>query len=88
MADALAADQLKPAESILRDLPPMPADWISRLFAASYYQAAPGEALLQAIPTGLRKPDPVKRRALKAVSKAEHEAPMQPALTAGANGCT
>lgn len=83
-ADAPAADQLKPAESILRDLPPMPADWISLcLFAASYYQAAPGEALLQAIPTGLRKPDPVKRRALKAVSKAEHEAPMQPALTAG-----
>ena len=83
-ADAPAADQLKPAESILRDLPPMPADWISLcLFAASYYQAAPGEALLQAIPTGLRKPDPVKRRALKAVSKIEHEAPMQPALTAG-----
>ncbi|MGV1016048.1 MAG: primosomal protein N' [Fluviibacter phosphoraccumulans] len=83
-ADAPAADQLKPAESILRDLPPMPADWISLcLFAASYYQAAPGEALLQAIPTGLRKPDPVKRRALKAVSKTEHEAPMQPALTAG-----
>ena len=48
-ADAPAADQLKPAESILRDLPPMPADWISLcLFAASYYQAAPGEALLQA----------------------------------------
>lgn len=83
-ADAPAADQLKPAESILRDLPPMPVDWISLcLFAASYYQAAPGEALLQAIPTGLRKPDPVKRRALKAVSKIEHEAPMQPALTAG-----
>ena len=82
--DAPAAAQLKPAESILRDLPPMPADWISLcLFAASYYQAAPGEALLQAIPTGLRKPDPVKRRALKAVSKTAHEAQVQPMLTAG-----
>jgi len=82
--NAPAADQLKPAESILRDLPPMPADWISLcLFAASYYQAAPGEALLQAIPTGLRKPDPVKRRASKGVSKTAHEAQLQPMLTAG-----
>lgn len=83
-ANAPDAEQLKPAESILRDLPPMPADWISLcLFAASYYQAAPGEALMQAIPTGLRKPDPVKRRALKAVTKTEHETPMQPTLTVG-----
>lgn len=82
--DAPSADQLKPAESILRDLPPMPADWISLcLFAASYYQAAPGEALLQAIPTGLRKPDPVKRRQLKAGSKIAHDTQPQPTLTAG-----
>lgn len=83
-ADAPSVDQLKPAETILRDLPPLPADWVSLcLFAASYYQAAPGEALLQAIPTGLRKPDPVKRRALKAVSKTAHAAQLQPVLTAG-----
>lgn len=83
-ADAPSVDQLKPAETILRDLPPLPADWISLcLFAASYYQAAPGEALLQAIPTGLRKPDPVKRRVLKAVSKTAHAAQLQPVLTAG-----
>ena len=83
-ADAPSADQLKPAESILRDLPPMPADWISLcLFAASYYQAAPGEALLQAIPTGLRKPDPVKRRQLKAASQIAHTVQPQPVLTAG-----
>ncbi len=83
-ADAPDVAQLKPAETILRDLPPLPGDWVSLcLFAASYYQAAPGEALLQAIPTGLRKPDPVKRRQLKAVSKLEHPAPSQPLLTAG-----
>ncbi len=45
-ADAPDATQLKAAESILRDLPPLPDDWISLcLFAASYYQATPGEAL-------------------------------------------
>jgi primosomal protein N' (replication factor Y) len=83
-ADAPDAAQLKPAESILRDLPPLPGDWVSLcLFAASYYQAAPGEALLQAIPTGLRKPDPVKRRQLKAVNKPEHAAASKPLLTAG-----
>jgi primosomal protein N' (replication factor Y) len=82
--DAPDATQLKAAESILRDLPPLPDDWISLcLFAASYYQAAPGEALLQAIPTGLRKPDPVKRRQLKAVSQPERAASSQPLLTAG-----
>ena len=83
-ADAPDATQLKAAESILRDLPPLPDDWINLcLFAASYYQAAPGEALLQAIPTGLRKPDPVKRRQLKAVSQPERAASSQPLLTPG-----
>ena len=82
--DAPDATQLKAAESILRDLPPLPDDWINLcLFAASYYQAAPGEALLQAIPTGLRKPDPVKRRQLKAVSQPERAASSQPLLTPG-----
>ncbi|MFM8501719.1 MAG: primosomal protein N' [Fluviibacter sp.] len=85
--DAPDAAQLKPAETILRDLPPMPADWISLcLFAASYYQAAPGEALLQAIPTGLRKPDPVKRRKLapaKAADAAKLPNDARPVLTTG-----
>ncbi len=85
--DAPDAAQLKPAETILRDLPPMPADWISLcLFAASYYQAAPGEALLQGIPTGLRKPDPVKRRKLapaKAADAAELPNDGRPVLTTG-----
>lgn len=83
-SDAPSIDQLKPAECILRDLPPLPADWVSLcLFAASYYQAAPGEALLQAIPTGLRKPDPVKRRKLAITTTSEGPAGVCPALTAG-----
>ena len=86
-AEAPDATQLKAAESILRDLPPLPADWINLcLFAASYYQAAPGEALLQAIPTGLRKPDPVKRRKLapaKVDDTSEPTIDLSPTLTAG-----
>lgn len=74
--------QLKTAETILRDLPALPADWINLcLFAASYYQAAPGEALLQAIPTGLRKPDPTKRRARKHPEKVADEGDERPLLT-------
>lgn len=76
------SSQLKSAETVLRDLPPLPKDWMELcLFAASYYQAAPGEALLQAIPTGLRKPDPTKRRALKAAERANAVAPCRPELT-------
>ena len=76
--------KLKPAETVLRDLPPLPQDWIDLcLFAASYYQAAPGEALLQAIPTGLRKPDPTKRRAIKANESASATAKTRPELTCG-----
>ncbi len=85
MADPAAPPlaQLKAAETILRDLPPLPPDWVSLcLFAASYYQAAPGEALLQAIPTGLRKPDPTKRRQSKETAPAALKRGAGPALTA------
>ena len=75
--------QLKPAEAVLRDLPPLPQDWVDLcLFAASYYQAAPGEALLQAIPTGLRKPDPTKRRATKRAQRVSTDTAARPELTA------
>lgn len=83
-SDPAAPDpaKLKSAETILRDLPPLPRDWMDLcLFAASYYQAAPGEALLQAIPTGLRKPDPTKRRAIKTVASASVEVAKLPTLT-------
>ena len=82
--DAPPAAQLKVAETILRDLPPLPTDWVNLcLFAASYYQAAPGEALLQAIPTGLRKPDPTKRRALKHPETIVGRVDARPVLTVG-----
>lgn len=83
-AEAPAVSQLKPAESVLRDLPPLPQDWVDLCrFAASYYQAAPGEALLQAIPTGLRKPDPTKRRATQSKTTDVASPDKQPALTGG-----
>ncbi|MFM8338854.1 MAG: primosomal protein N', partial [Fluviibacter sp.] len=85
-SDPAAPDpaKLKPAEMVLRDLPPLPMDWMDLcLFAASYYQAAPGEALLQAIPSGLRKPDPTRRRAIRTVAPASAEVAKLPALTLG-----
>ena len=60
-------DQLKPAGEILRDLPPLPADFLGLCeFAAGYYQAALGEVLLQALPPGLKRLDPPERRAGRA----------------------
>jgi primosomal protein N' (replication factor Y) (superfamily II helicase) len=55
--------QLKPAGEILRDLPPLPADFFGLCkFASAYYQAAFGEVVMQALPVGLKRLDPPKRR--------------------------
>ena len=55
--------QLKPAGEILRDLAPLPSDFLALCqFASSYYQAAFGEVVLQALPVGLKRLDPPKRR--------------------------
>jgi primosomal protein N' (replication factor Y) len=57
-------DQLRPASEILRDLPPLSPHFLSLCeFAARYYQAPPGEALLQALPAGLKRLSPPVRRA-------------------------
>ena len=61
--------QLKAAGEILRDLPPLPPDFFALCrFASSYYQAALGEVLMQALPVGLKRLDPPKRRNAKPVS--------------------
>ena len=73
-------DQLKQAVEILRDLPPLPADFFRLCeFASTYYQAAFGEVVLQALPVGLKRLDPPDRRSGRAIRKPEAIQP--PALT-------
>ena len=61
-------DQLKQAVEILRDLPPLPADFFRLCeFASTYYQAAFGEVVLQALPVGLKRLDPPDRRSGRAI---------------------
>ena len=56
--------QLKAAGPLLRDLPPLPPDFMELCrFASTYYQAPLGEVLLQALPPGLKRLDPPARRA-------------------------
>jgi len=73
-------DQLKLAGETLRDLPPLPGDFFRLCeFASTYYQAALGEVILQALPVGLKRLDPPDRRKARASRKPE---PIQPpALT-------
>jgi primosomal protein N' (replication factor Y) len=55
--------QLKPAGEILRDVSPLPADFLRLChFASGYYQAAFGEVVMQALPVGLKRLDPPNRR--------------------------
>ncbi|MGB4066148.1 MAG: primosomal protein N' [Azonexus sp.] len=73
-------DQLKQAVEILRDMPPLPADFFRLCeFASTYYQAAYGEVVLQALPVGLKRLDPPDRRSGRATRKPEAIQP--PALT-------
>jgi primosomal protein N' (replication factor Y) (superfamily II helicase) len=59
--------QLKVASEILRDVPPLPADFLKLCeFASSYYQAAFGEVVMQALPVGLKRLDPPSRRQARA----------------------
>ena len=60
-------EQLKPAIEVLRDLPPLPADFFRLCrFASAYYQAALGEVIMQALPVGLKRLDPPTRRNARA----------------------
>ena len=68
--------QLKAAGEILRDLPPLPADFLRLCeFASTYYQAPLGEVLLQALPAGLKRVAPPVRRQ----GRAERSQPAAPA---------
>ena len=79
-ASEVPAAQLKPAGPILRDLPPLPPDFMELCrFASAYYQAPLGEVLLQALPPGLKRVQPPERRAGRAVKAAA--AQVVPALT-------
>ncbi|MDR3298772.1 MAG: primosomal protein N' [Candidatus Accumulibacter sp.] len=75
LADAseIPDEQLKPVETVLRDLPPLPADWFRLTeFCASYYQTPLGEVMLSTLPAAMRRVDPPKARAAR-------RAPGQPA---------
>ncbi|HJV92059.1 MAG TPA: primosomal protein N' [Azonexus sp.] len=74
-------EQLKPAGEILRDLSPLPADFLALCeFASTYYQAAFGEVVMQALPAGLKRIAPPSRRKARAAPPVAAVAP--PALTA------
>ena len=60
-------EQLKAAGEILRDLPPLPADFFRLCeFASTYYQAPLGEVVMQGLPAGLKRVAPPTRRQARA----------------------
>lgn len=66
ISSELAPEGLKQALEVLRDVPPLPPALLQLCeFAANYYQAPLGEALLGALPTGLKKTKVSKRRGVK-----------------------
>ena len=69
--------QLKPAGDILRDLPPLPRDFFELCeFASTYYQAALGEVVMQALPAGLKRlAAPVRRAGSLASAPAQATPP-------------
>ncbi|MBL8419920.1 MAG: DEAD/DEAH box helicase family protein, partial [Dechloromonas sp.] len=81
-ASAWPLAQLKMAGDILRDLPPLPGDLLVLCeFASVYYQAAFGEVLMQALPSGLKRVARLARRSGRTINSPERAAPA-PELTA------
>ncbi|MDD5249073.1 MAG: primosomal protein N' [Rhodocyclaceae bacterium] len=64
-------EKLKPVRAVLRDMPPLPADWLALCeFCARYYQYPLGQVIAFALPPLLRRgklPRPVKEKAIAAV---------------------
>jgi primosomal protein N' (replication factor Y) len=75
-------EKLKVTEAVLRDMPPLPADWIALCeFCARYYQHPLGQVMAFALPPLLRRgklPRPVKPR-----SPTEPPPPTPPSLLPG-----
>ena len=75
-----AADKLRPVTEILRDMPPLPAEWLALCeFCARYYQHPLGEVMNFALPPLLRRGK--LPRALKAKASAAGVEPQRPQLT-------
>ncbi|MDX5363457.1 MAG: primosomal protein N' [Pseudazoarcus pumilus] len=54
------ASRLKSVSRVLRELPPLPADWLAlAAFVARYYHEPLGEVIALALPPGLRRSDTV-----------------------------
>ncbi|MDR2239699.1 MAG: primosomal protein N' [Zoogloeaceae bacterium] len=61
-ASDLPLEKLKPVRAILRELPPLPADWLALAeFCSRYYQHPLGEVMALALPPALRRPGAAPR---------------------------
>ncbi|MEY4591502.1 MAG: hypothetical protein RIR18_397 [Pseudomonadota bacterium] len=79
---AYEAGQIRDAITILRELPPLPAEFLDLCrFASTYYQTPLGSALLQALPSGLKKTiAPNRRKSRQSKHAASHTASPRPIL--------
>lgn len=60
------AEQLKAVEAVLREVPPLPADWFRLAeFCANYYHEPLGQVMLATLPATLRAPLPPPVRSLR-----------------------
>ncbi len=75
MADTseVPAGRLKSATAILRDMPPLPADWLEMVaFCGRYYHHPVGEAMAFALPPVLRRAGPLPAPEWDPVWRATH----------------
>lgn len=58
--DAIDPSRLKSVSRVLRELPPLPSDWLALVgFVSRYYHEPLGEVIALALPPGLRRSDAV-----------------------------